>query len=75
VFGNGSEQGQISLNLPAGAARPGLSPAAMPDLSGTPVAARELAPGSQAEKLYVQGVSATAPPGRFDDFRLPEPAP
>lgn len=73
IFGDGSQQGQaMAARVPV--RQTGRVAASTPVLTGTPIGAGDLIPGSAAEQLYVQGIMAPAPAGRFDDFRLPAAA-
>lgn len=74
VFGNSSQEGQVTLAAPQAVAAGPTAAMAPPAVSATPVSAAELAPGSAAEQLYVKGITAPAPAGRFDDYRITQPA-
>jgi len=74
VFGSSSQDGQFTVTAPPAAAGGPITALSAPILSDVPISARDLVPGSSAERLYVQGIAQPAPAGRFDDYQLPKKA-
>ncbi len=74
VFGGESQGGFAANSAPTTVDTSMASTVLTPVASATPVARSELARGSAAERLYVQGIADVAPVGRFDDYMLPKPA-
>ncbi len=65
MFGQDLGDGRIATFQPEKLSTP---EAARLAVNGASVSRADIAPGSAAEKLFVQGEAAPAPPGRFDDF-------
>lgn len=73
VFGQSTPDGQVAIFDPKVSEMAQSSPSQPMQVNEKPVGPEELALGSSAERLYRQGIAATAPYGRFDDFTVKQP--
>lgn len=70
MFGQDMGDGKVAVFQPDKLATP---ESAKLTINNTSISRADIAPGSLAEKLFVQGEAAPAPAGRFDDFSYVKP--